>query len=155
MRVVSHKSRATRHEKGFSLLEITIALVLLTVGLTTVLHLFPAGLRAGKRASYSNEAAFTAQEQLAEVKRVGVAKIEDWLVAVSEAIAQGEEPPSGPILMKGHSGRMTWEIKDPEVIDVPEQGLSFPNDLRRITVVVNWVDQGKTQKKEFATYVNR
>jgi len=142
-------------KKGFSLLEITIALVLLTVGLVSVLHLFPAGLKAGKRASFYNEATLVAQERLEEIKRVGITEVETWLDQVAEAELQGKEPPAGPIELKGEAGRIAWEIVGPTIVDEPDLGLAFPNELRRIAVVVSWKDQSEERQREFATYANR
>ena len=153
--MTSSKRRAMNNVLGFSLLEITIALVLLTVGLVSVLHLFPAGLRAGKRASFANEMTLVAQERIEEVKRIGVRAIEDWLDAVALAEGLGQDPPPAPIEMEGVTGRISWQIMEPEIVDRADLGLAFPNDLRRVAVVVSWQDRGEERQREFATFSNR
>jgi len=90
-----------RNTKGFSLLEITIALVLMVVGLVSVLHLFPAGLRAGKRAGLINEATICANERMEDVKRIGLFAMNEWKEAEVQAVIDGAEPPEPPIPMAG------------------------------------------------------
>lgn len=56
---------------GFTLIEITIALLILAVGLVGILALFPVGFDAAGRASNVTVATFKAQEIIEELKRDG------------------------------------------------------------------------------------
>ncbi|MBI2870452.1 MAG: prepilin-type N-terminal cleavage/methylation domain-containing protein [Candidatus Omnitrophica bacterium] len=155
LRITQYAVRSTQYEKGFSLLEITIALVLLTVGLVSVLQLFPAGLRASRKGRLANEATLAARERLEEVERVGLAAVEEWADELAQYELEGREPRPGALELKGETGHVSWEILGPSIVDEPGVGLGFPNELRRVAVVVSWEDRGETYKKEFATYLNR
>ncbi len=56
---------------GFTLIEITIALLILAIGLVGILTLFPVGFDASGRAANIIEATLLAQELVEEAKRVG------------------------------------------------------------------------------------
>lgn len=56
---------------GFTLIEITIALLILAIGLVGILTLFPVGFDASGRAANIIEATFLAQELIEDAKRVG------------------------------------------------------------------------------------
>lgn len=55
-------------KKGFTLIEITIALAVLVIGLISVLALFPFGMFSNKRASDYSIATILAQQQLDSIK---------------------------------------------------------------------------------------
>lgn len=56
---------------GFTLVEITIALLILAVGLVGILSLFPVGFDASARAASITEATFLAQSEMENLKREG------------------------------------------------------------------------------------
>ena len=55
-----------RRERGFSLLEVTISLLLLTIGIIGFLHLMGIGLQSSKQAGHITEASFFCQKKMAE-----------------------------------------------------------------------------------------
>src|SRR3989338_7037675 len=59
------------NKSAFTLIEITIALLILAIGIVGILTLFPVGFDASGRASNIIEATFLAQELIEEAKRVG------------------------------------------------------------------------------------
>ncbi|MFH0839678.1 MAG: type II secretion system protein [Candidatus Omnitrophota bacterium] len=59
------------NKKGFTLIEITIALLILAIGIVGILALFPVGFDASGRASSIIEATLLAQELIEDAKRVG------------------------------------------------------------------------------------
>ncbi len=60
-----------KRNNAFTLIEITIALLVVAIGLVGVLTLFPVGFDASGRAAKITEATFLAQELLEDAKRVG------------------------------------------------------------------------------------
>ena len=124
-------------KKGFSLLELIIAIGVLAVGLVAVLQIFPVGLRASRRAGMMTKAAFLAQNKLEEAKMAGF----DSITAL---------PPT--ILLAGEDGDFEWEI----IIDKLElDGLNDNDNIRKVTVTVSWMDRSKKRSKDFITYVTR
>jgi len=55
-------------EKGFTLLEVMVAVFILGVGLLAIMHLFPIGLRASKVSQDTTLASFLAQAKMEELK---------------------------------------------------------------------------------------
>ncbi|MFH0771853.1 MAG: type II secretion system protein [Candidatus Omnitrophota bacterium] len=58
-------------KSGFTLIEIVISIAILAIGLLGVLSLFPVGFDAARRSVNLTQAAFYAQEKLAQVKKDG------------------------------------------------------------------------------------
>lgn len=124
-------------KKGFSILELIIAIAVLTIGLVGVLQIFPVGLRASYRSGMLTKAAFLAQNKLEEVKMAGF----DDIVKI---------PPEIPL--SGEEGDFDWEI----FIDAAElEGLASSQDIRKVTVTVSWAERNRTRSKDFITYITR
>ena len=123
--------------RGFSLLELIIAIAVLAVGLVGVLQIFPIGLRASQRAGMMTKAAFLAQNKIEDVKLAGI-----------DAIT--ELPPKIPL--SGREGDFEWAIKIDEI--VPE-GVEASEDMRKITVTLTWPERNTTRSKDFVTYVTK
>ena len=121
--------------RGFSLIEIVVALGLLATGLIGVIRLFPVGLRASKRSEVVSKAALLAQQQLEELKLKGYAA----LVA---------DPPQVPL--SGASGKYQWSLV---VASVDAPGLPTPNELRAVTITVQWPEGGQQRSTAVTTYV--
>lgn len=64
-------------KKGFTLIEITISLLILAIGLVGILALFPVGFDASGRAASITEATFLAQELIEDLKRCGYSVFEN------------------------------------------------------------------------------
>lgn len=125
------------NRKGFSLLELIIAIGVLAIGLVGILQVFPVGLRASQRAGMLTKAAFLAQNKMEEVKMAGF-----------DAIT--ELPPKIPLSGKG--GDFEWEI----FIDEADlDGLEKSDDIRKVTVTISWPERTRTRSKDFVTYVTR
>ena len=68
------------NKSGFTLIEITLALLILAVGLVGILTLFPVGFDASVRAANITKATFLAQEKIEDAKVAGY----DGVVNVSK-----------------------------------------------------------------------
>ena len=123
--------------RGFSLIELVVALGLLGVGLVGVVRLFPVGLRASKRSEVISKATLLAQQQLEEIKTFGF----DALTAT---------PP--PFPLAGTAGAYQWLVT---IDEVEPPGLPRPNDLRAVIVKVHWPESGQTRSIGLVTYVAR
>ncbi|MBC8473834.1 MAG: prepilin-type N-terminal cleavage/methylation domain-containing protein [Candidatus Omnitrophica bacterium] len=125
------------NKKGFSLLELIIAVGVLAIGLVGVLQIFPVGLRASYRAGMITKASFIAQNKMEEVKMSGFDAISAF-------------PPKIPL--SGEEGDFEWEIF---IDDVDLDGVESDDDIRKVTVTVSWIDRNRTRSKDFVTYVAR
>lgn len=124
-------------ERGFSLLELIIAVGVLAIGLVGVLQIFPVGLRASKRAGTITRAAFLAQNKMEEVKMAGF-----------DAIT--ELPPRIPL--SGSESDFEWEIF---IEEIGLDGLESSDDMRKVIITVTWTERGRERSKDFITYVTR
>ncbi|MFH1854752.1 MAG: prepilin-type N-terminal cleavage/methylation domain-containing protein [Candidatus Omnitrophota bacterium] len=125
------------NKKGFSLLELIIAIGVLAIGLVGVLQIFPVGLRASQRAGMITKAAFLAQNKMEEVKMAGF-----------DAIT--ELPPKIPLA--GSDSDFEWGIA---IDKVDLNGLDNSDNIRKVIVTINWDERLKKRSKEFVTYVTR
>ena len=125
------------NKRGFSLLELIIAIAVLAVGLVGVLQIFPIGLMASQRAGIMTKAAFLAQN-----------KIEDIKLAGFDAIT--ELPPKIPL--SGKDGDFEWNIK---IDDVNLEGIENSSEMRKVTVILTWPERNTTRSKDFITYVSK
>ena len=124
-------------KKGFSLLELIIAIGVLAIGLVGVLQIFPIGLRASYRSGMLTKAAFLAQNKMEEVKMSGF----DAIIAL---------PPK--ILLSGTEGDFDWGIF---IDEVGLDGVESSDDIRKVTVTVSWIERQRRRSKDFVTYVIR
>ncbi|MBU1852994.1 MAG: prepilin-type N-terminal cleavage/methylation domain-containing protein [Candidatus Omnitrophica bacterium] len=122
---------------GFSLLELIIAIGVLSIGLVGVLQIFPIGLRASYRSGMLTKATFLAQN-----------KMEELNMADFEAIS---ELPS-KIPLSGTEGNFDWEIFIDEVI---LDGLQDSDNIKKVTINIKWLERNRTRSKDFVTYITK
>lgn len=124
---------ARRPAAGFTLIEVLVALVVLSVAVAAVLQLFGGGLRLARASTDHLEATLLASEKLSEIA----------LDTVEEGATEGTEGPY----------RWTRRVTiDPTLLpDAPEPGQTistFPVRLARVTVDVRW---GANRRVELVT----
>lgn len=74
----THLRRASRpRNRGFTLIEVMIALAILSIALTTVYRLHGQTMELSARARFYNLAPLLAQGKLAEIERLGLAEASD------------------------------------------------------------------------------
>jgi prepilin-type N-terminal cleavage/methylation domain-containing protein len=61
--------RPVSHRRGFTLIEVLVALAILLAGLVTLVQLFPVSLQASADAALQGEAIFLAQQKVEELRR--------------------------------------------------------------------------------------
>jgi type IV pilus assembly protein PilV len=126
-----------RTQRGFTLIEVLVAVIVLSVGILAVFRLFPAGLRSQTQNRMQTAAAFHAQEKLEQLACLPFTD-SDW--------DAGTHPTAGPERV-GPSGQWTrsWQV---EVMDAPL------DDLKRVTVTVTWA-QGSGREVVMTSYRRR
>ena len=136
-----------KRDKGFSLLEILIALVILIIGVVSVINLFPVGLHASRRAADFSSIAMLAQAKMAELMYLGYS---NW-TSVDEDLTG---IPSDTSDLPADDGKNTFDAPDDAYkwfIDVVQaEGLS---NLAKVTLWVYWLDRGEERYETFITYI--
>lgn len=118
--------------KGFTLLEILVAILLFTAGVVVIMGLFGSGLITSSDAESTTIAMNLAQGKMEEVKNLVFLSIDD------EA--------KGPV--SGFSGfQMEVEVDDPP-------GDPTTDDLKQVTVTVYWTYKGEEVDVPLMTYVS-
>jgi Tfp pilus assembly protein PilV len=129
---------ARADERGASLIELMIALIVLSLGILAVAQLFPAGARAQLNDRMMNAAGYHAQEKLEELNRL------TW---ADPALADGRHPPGMATEALGASGKLQrfYEVST----------LPAPLDnLKKVTVTVAWTFMG-VRSVQSTTYLRR
>jgi prepilin-type N-terminal cleavage/methylation domain-containing protein len=130
-------SPASRDERGATLIELMIALVILTVGILAVGQLFPAGSRSQLQAHMTTAGNYHAQEKLEQLAG------SSWTDA---SLTDGRHPASGFEAL-GSSGQ--WQ----RFYEVSTMASPLKN-LKKVTVTVQWTYLG-SRSVTSTTYVRR
>ena len=128
-----------RPERGATLVELMMALVILAIGLLAVNQLFPAGTRAQTKARMLTSASGFVQQKVEQVSAVS------W---ADTALTIGRHPPGTAAEALGDLG----SIRRYYTVD----SMAIPLDnLRKITVQAYWLSLGDTMSVQTTTYVRR
>ncbi len=119
--------------KGFTLLEILLALVLFTIGVISVLWLFSSVLVGSSDAENTTIAINLAQRRMEEIRNL----------AFSDIVAEAKTTVTGfPNFQR------EVEIDDPA-------GTPSIADLKEVTVTVYWTSKGGEVSESLVTYISR
>jgi Tfp pilus assembly protein PilV len=127
----------SRRERGTTIAELMVALVVLSIGILAVAQLFPAGTGSQLQSRLTNTANYYAQEKLEQLRGLG------WTDA---ALSAGRHPASGTESL-GTSG--AWQ----RFYQVTTMSAPLGN-LKRVDVTVSWTYHG-TRAVTTTTYVRR
>jgi prepilin-type N-terminal cleavage/methylation domain-containing protein len=127
-----------RGARGFSLVELMIALVVLSIGIFAVGRLFPDGERGQTQDRLQSSAGYLAQEELERLSGLSWSDGE---------LSLGRHPSGSAVQSCGANGRWSrWYLV--EAMDAPL------DDLKKLTVTVTWIgSSGRTVA--VSTYVRR
>lgn len=123
------------NKRGFTLLEVMIAIAILGVALTVILQLFAQGLDSAKRSGEYSKAVLYAKEKMEE------------LIAMDD-LAEGEESGEFDDVYRWHR-----EIKPAELEDEEDQESyqPLPMEIFELSVRVSWLSDGKDKSFEVNT----
>lgn len=127
----------SRRERGATLAELMVALVVLSIGILAVAQLFPAGTGSQQQSRMTNTANYYAQEKLEQLRGLG------WTDA---ELSAGRHPASGTESL-GTSG--AWQ----RFYEVTAMSAPLGN-LKRVDVTVSWTYHG-ARSVTTTTYVRR
>ena len=128
-----------RLERGATLIELMMALVVLSIGLLAVSQLFPAGTRGQVRDRLYSSGNYYAQEKIEEISA------RTW---ADPGLSIGRHPAGTAVESLGTRG--TWQ----RFYQVDAMAVPLDN-LRKVSVTVNWTYLGNTRGVNVTTYVRR
>jgi prepilin-type N-terminal cleavage/methylation domain-containing protein len=125
-------------QRGVTLIELMIALVVLSLGLMAVSQLFPAGIRGQIRDRLYSSANYYAQEKIEEVND------KSW---ADPSLGLGRHPAAAFETLGTHATWLRFYQVDP---------MAAPLDnLRKVTVSVSWSYLDNPRSVILTTYVRR
>jgi prepilin-type N-terminal cleavage/methylation domain-containing protein len=130
------RTDTARSERGATLIEVVVALVVLAVGILAAGQLFPLGSRNQVQDRLLTSANYYAQEKIEQLGRVA------WN---DPDLAVGTHPATPEALGDGGVWRRRWTVEA-----LPGQ----LSNLRKVTVIVNWNYLG-TRSVSATTYIRR
>jgi general secretion pathway protein I len=121
-----------RDRKGFTLIEVLVAVVLLGIGLTIILELFSGGLRSVRLSEEYTRAVWYGRE-----------KMEEMLVSreLSEGVTEGTFDPS-------YSWKIEVKKSNPLIGQGEEGTTTLPIELYQIIVTVTWPSGARQRSLE-------
>jgi prepilin-type N-terminal cleavage/methylation domain-containing protein len=119
---------------GFSLIELIIAMAILSVGLVGAMRVFPVGLQASQRAKVNSRAVMAAQRILESLK------LKPW-----DELVEGQ-----PTTQQEDGFSVTVYLTRPDL-----EYLIDPTRLKTAQVIVRSVQEGRLREMTFVTYVRR
>jgi uncharacterized protein (TIGR02598 family) len=123
-----------RRRDGFTLLEVLIALALLTVGIVAAMQLFPYSLRQTRAAAERTAAAHLADSQISRLRAMDIGQhFNQWLIANT-----GQQADAANDLYSGWSATA--------------QRTGINTDTYRVTFSVQMLDG---RRENFVTYITR
>jgi len=135
---MNRKPMPLQDQRGLSLVEILFALVLISLSILGVAQLFPSAARGQVRDKMAAGASYLAQEKLESLSNLA------WNDA---NLTLGRHPASGTEACgDGNQWGRFWQVA----------AMPAPLDnLRKITVTVQWMATGKSGSVSSVTYVRR
>src|SRR5208282_1851378 len=149
------KDRKTRTQKGFTFLEVLIALTVLTFGVLSLVSVFTQGLRASYQTQIQYIAQQKAQEALETIFTARDTKVLNWaqIANVSKGGVFKDNAQqlcaSGP---DGLFGTQDDDCTNPDVIAIAPVATT-PN-LNQVTITVNWTFQGQSSSYVIVSYIS-
>ena len=145
------RSRVAKRRAGMSLIEVTVALMVLSFGLLTVALMQIHAMRGTSQGRHLTTASMIAREQLEQMGRVPFSELDNKTWGESEAwmaglgLTRGDvsvvvDQPSGGLQVE-RVYNVDWQISSVE----PEN-----LDLKNVEVAVTWQDQNSANTRSFA-----
>ena len=149
-----------REKRGFTLLEVLFAVVIITVAVLAVVGLFPTALRNVRYGGHMSQASSLAQEMIEMIRTQPFASVSSY-----NGLDTRNSPPVGlPASVLAHFNQWQSDITPPSgvlpqgwgtITAVPETGPpDLSSDLLRVTITVGWQERG-AQTITLVTYVAR
>ena len=137
--MISSKQIPNSQKKGFTLVEVLVAVFILAVGISAVLVIFPSGLRVARSSKMATVAVYLAQEKIEEI-------ISQPYAGISSEAKQTLSSP-----FSAYSRKTEITCFDPNGELVP----NCPDDtgIKEIKVTVSWGIAGK--EIELTTLIGR
>jgi len=129
------KAQMTNLKKGFTLIEVLVALAILGVGLSVIIELFSGGLRLGK-----------ASEEYTKAANHGRMKLEE--ISTQKDIAEGREEGD-------YDDGFLWQVDVKKIVTLPmEKDPDFkpPVDLFQVKINILWKSGSKERSISLESY---
>lgn len=136
-------------QRGFTLIEVIVAMLILVTGIAAALKLFPAGLEAQQRAFGMSQGVFFAEHATEQMQRDGQNSFDNFpgVPRPMPAAAPERVPAGTAVADKQHAyvgsypgGAVTWEPWSPGTFDTAPAAY-IPGNLKVVYVSVPLVDR--------------
>ncbi len=141
---IDMKALPLKNKQGFTLVEIVIAIVILSVGLLALINLQWMAIRGNSDSKEMTRAIFLAETRMEQLKNTPFA-----------SLVIGTTPdPNNPINGQGQSGGIfsrSWTVQP----YTPPYSYSGSGFMKQVTVNVSWTLKGQTHNATYQTVISR
>lgn len=121
--------------RGFTLIEVVIAIFLLMVGLLSISRLYPTGLKVGSASHYLTIASAIAQGKMEEMLSKNYDEIE------SSPRERADNDPESPFFIYEQETKVSFVDPENNLIEIPDD-----KGIKRIEVIIYW-KEGEAEKR--------
>lgn len=145
MIVSNNKNRIRRNERGFSLVEVLIALVIMSVGMLGIAGLYVQSLQAGRTSTFRHHAVTLAGDIADRIRANPTAGIAYQAATGADNSCVGGGVNCTPAEMAANDIDL-WQDQVGEMLPSGTVTVVFDNSVVPSTyqIVVNWVEPGET-----------
>ena len=145
--VAKHRARSSRRTGGFTLTEVTWAMLIVGVSGGALLSGFPGGFFNLKLARENLRATQIMLE------RTETIRLYSWGQVTTNYIPPTFSEPYDPNAAQGHKGFNYIGSISIQPVNIADS--SYSNDMRMVTVRLNWQTGGMNRHREITTYIAR
>ncbi|HSI20605.1 MAG TPA: prepilin-type N-terminal cleavage/methylation domain-containing protein [Verrucomicrobiae bacterium] len=130
--------------KGFTFIELILAIVLFSFGIVSVIQIFPVNRRLITQSSMQTQASYLAQEQMEKVRAVAYADLDAGTYEARAALPAG----AGTFATQFERGTVVT------LIDGNRAATGIDVGLKKVVVTVYWTENNVNRTYVLSSYAN-
>jgi len=148
-------------KRGFTILELMIALSLFMIGMLSVLQIFPANRRLQEQNALATQAVFLAQEEMEKIRTIpyGSLTVGEYMPRqiMSEAPSESGDTPYGNLVQVVGFDNSSYPFEKEitvKYLDSNRQQSANDLGLKQVDLTIYWKQKALDRQYSLSTYIN-